>query len=87
MEKSIWHEIAEVATWLTAADRTTLETFCRLKAMERSDFMGMKSGHITAMNRLAGLMGLNPSERSRVKMPEAPKEDADDVFFGAANSA
>lgn len=87
LERAVWHEIASVASWLTPADRSTLETFCRLKALERRNFLSMTGAQLSGLNKLSGLMGLNPSERSRVKMPEPPKISDDDAFFGTAYSA
>ena len=82
VERAVWREIVEVAYWLTPADRSTLETFCRLKAMERSDFASMAGYQLSALTKLGSVLGLTPTERARLTLPSLPKPaDPLDDFF------
>jgi phage terminase small subunit len=59
-----------------------LETFVRLKALERQDLAGMTGAQLSALNKLGGLLGLNPAERARVSVPApSQEEDPDEAFF------
>ncbi len=81
-ERAVWREVTEVAYWLTPADRTTLETFCRLKAMERQDFASMAGYHLSALAKLGSVLGLTPVERARLALPGPPAPpDPLDHFF------
>jgi phage terminase small subunit len=83
IEKAIWREVAALAhAWLRAPDRMALETFVRLKALERQDLAGMTGAQLLALNKLGGLLGLNPAERARINVPApSQEEDPNDVFF------
>ncbi|HEX2526654.1 MAG TPA: hypothetical protein VHL31_10215, partial [Geminicoccus sp.] len=73
---------ALAGAWLRAPDRMALETFVRLKALERQDLAAMTGAQLSALNKLGGLLGLNPAERARISVPPPPQEeDPDDVFF------
>jgi phage terminase small subunit len=82
-EKAIWREVVVLAgAWLRAPDRMALETFCRLKGLERRDVAAMTGAQLSALNKLGGLLGLNPAERARINVPtQLEQEDPDDVFF------
>ena len=83
IEKDIWREVVALAgAWLRAPDRMSLETFVRLKALERQGIGAMSGAQLAALNKLGGLLGLNPAERARLNVPALPKEeDPDDAFF------
>ncbi len=82
VERAVWREVAEVAYWLTPADRSTLETFCRLKTMERNDFASMAGYHLSALTKLGSVLGLTPTERARLALPGPPMPpDPADRFF------
>lgn len=67
--RRLWAEVAEMAPWLTSADRWTVESICELKLQERKG--AIKSGDRAELGRLAGKCGLNPSDRSRVNVTPA----------------
>ena len=70
--RELWIEVATMATWLTWADRWTVESICELKLLERKRII--KPGERAELGRLCGKCGLNPSDRTRVNtFPSAPK--------------
>ena len=85
-ERAVWLEVAGLATWLRAPDRLALETYVRLKAMERADLAGMSGAQLAAMNKLAGALGLNPAERARLQIQEPRVPNDDDAWLAAANA-
>ncbi|HEX2525296.1 MAG TPA: hypothetical protein VHL31_03215 [Geminicoccus sp.] len=81
-ERRIWREVVALAdAWLRAPDRLTLETYCRLKGLERTNFSEMTGARLATLTKLGGLLGLNPAERTRIKVPEPPVFDPADDFF------
>lgn len=52
------------------SDRTHLEMTARLLAEMWSDGKDMKTDRLRLLSTLLGKMGLNPSDRSRVQVPE-----------------
>jgi hypothetical protein len=85
-EQVVWHEVADLASWLRAPDRMALKTYVRLKAMERADLAGMSGAQLAAMNKLGGALGLNPAERARLQVREPEPMSDDEAWFLAANA-
>jgi hypothetical protein len=71
--RGLWAEVAEMAPWLTSADRWTVESICELKFRERN--RSIKPGERAELGRLCGKCGLNPSDRVRVNtFPAVPQK-------------
>jgi phage terminase small subunit len=78
--KAHWRYHAKHAPWLTRADRETLRNFCLLcaiiDALAESDPQGRLPKVILTSKALAAELGLTPTSRGKVEMPEPDKKDA-----------
>lgn len=68
--RGIWSEIAEMAFWLTSADRHTVEDICELRLKQREGYI--KPGERSILARLNNACGLDPSGRVKVNPGAAP---------------
>ena len=81
-QASTWAELFDItpAGVLTSADRIHLEIVCVLLAHFRRDpesFLGVK---LAALNLGLAKMGLNPSDRSRIRASTEPQGKPDDPW-------
>jgi phage terminase small subunit len=76
-EKKIWKELAGNVTpgWLTRADRHTVELTVTLIAELRARTID-KPGR-TSLTALLSKLGMNPCDRTKVQVPQKPKQDND----------
>ncbi len=76
-QKEAWREIVNncASGVLTKADRHTTEMAAVLLAEFWTGGMFMKGFQINLLERILSKMGLNPSDRSRVKVPQQKKEN------------
>jgi phage terminase small subunit len=79
--QEVWREIVagygEVAV-LTAVDRHHLATYCDMFARWKEAVIEgtpYSARQVVALASLGGKLGLNPSDRARLKTPEPPKRD------------
>ena len=82
-QKACWRETVSLVVpgVLTGSDRLWLEDFCRLLAEVRATGTFRKSADRAAYQKCLERMGMNPSDRSRVRAPRKTKDD-DEKFFG-----
>lgn len=81
-----WVRLLSITEWKAAiseADRPTLAVYCQLWArFVASETRGRKAHaefpvtKLVAMMNLAGKLGLNPSDRTRIRMPEKKQEES-----------
>ncbi len=65
---AIWHEIAEVAPWLTRSDRMIVEDICELRLRAREG--SCKTADRALLAKLMSQCGLDPSSRTRIRTPD-----------------
>lgn len=80
--QNIWHELALQAPWLTVSDRVTLEIATSLLSEFRRGRMSNEA--LNTLLRTTSKLGLDPSGRAKVSVPQKV-EDADDNPFAAFN--
>jgi hypothetical protein len=87
LQQKCWHEIAGYVPdgVLTCCDRLLVEKLARLMARERQG-ESLKAAEHSLMLRCMSLMGMTPSDRSRIKAPTQPKQEAEDTFSRLASS-
>lgn len=68
-----WRELAAAGSWFTAADRPLVESTAHMLANAWRVKWAMAAPEFSALHRAYGYLGLTPSDRSKVKVPEAPK--------------
>lgn len=82
-EKACWEEVAGYcpAGVLGDCDRTHLEVVAKLLALtRRKPIEEVPDGKIARLAAMLGAMGMNPAERSKVKVPpKAPKNEFEDL--------
>lgn len=76
-EKIAWREISNNCAYgvLTKADRHSLEIAAVLLAEFWVNSVNMKGTHLSALERLLAKFGMNPADRSKVRVPEPKKEN------------
>lgn len=82
-EKAIWDEIVGLipAGVLGDCDRLHLEIVCDLMALVRSKpIEEVPDGKVSRLAAMLGAMGMNPAERSKVKVPPAAPKNPFDNF-------
>jgi phage terminase small subunit len=89
--KRVWREIVagygEVAV-LTILDRQQLMTYCQMFARwveseKAREYVPLPASFIATMASLGGKLGLNPSDRTRLRTPAPPERDPFDELLGA----
>lgn len=89
----VWTETARVAgTWLTAADRILLEQFSVNVAFARKvqanpDGVPLDAQAQGVILRQASMLGLSPSDRSKVKVPGGREKPKAPTFGGLRRGA
>jgi hypothetical protein len=80
-ERARWRDIAKTAPWLNVSHRPMVEQTCQLWMMQRR---GTASpGHMKLFASNMRVLGMTPTDSSKVKMPPAAKPDAKRKrFFG-----
>lgn len=71
-ERARWKEIAKWCTWLTIADRPLVEITCQLWMLARKRAAG--PGELKQLVANLTRLGMTPSNRSKVKVPDALKK-------------
>lgn len=85
LQREAWHEIAREAApgVLKNADRILLEMACRLIARMRGELgefdqpQPLKAAEYALLLTILGRMGMTPSDRARLKVPEKPTPKRD----------
>lgn len=76
-EMKAWQEIAEICPLgvLTQADRPTVLLAAKLYAEFMGSYAEMANPRLTLLNRVLGQLGLNPSDRASMSIPQAKPEN------------
>ncbi len=76
-QKEAWNEISDNCPCgvLTKADRHSLEMAAVLLAEFWANGAQMQGTHLSLLNTLLAKMGMNPSDRSRVTVPQPKKKN------------
>lgn len=80
-ERAAWRELAGNTPEgvLTRADRTWVEIAARLLARLHKEGIGgrfgLNVGELSQINNFLSKMGLNPSDRTRLSVPQKPESD------------
>jgi phage terminase small subunit len=79
-----WHSLvtdSQYSRVLARVDRGMMELYCALRAEFRQHLRKgteMPASRMTVMSNVASKLGLNPSDRTRINIPQQP--EADDEF-------
>lgn len=69
-QRAAWMEIERLAPWVTMADRVAVEIAASLLAAFRAIGVGQMPPHLlTRLETMLGRLGLTPSDRSKVRVP------------------
>ncbi len=75
-QRAAWIEIERLAPWLRAADRLAVELAAALLAQFRlTGVAAFPPPLLTRLETMLGRLGLTPSDRSKVTMPQAPRPE------------
>jgi hypothetical protein len=78
--KAIWNELVALASpgVLTVSDRLTVEVTCRMVLRVRREDSAWGSADVNVLMRCLSLMGMTPTDRSKVSVPK--KLEAQNTF-------
>jgi hypothetical protein len=74
-QRVTWMEIERLAPWLAYCDRLAVEIAAVLLARFRLDPGSMAPALYTRLETILGRLGLTPSDRSRVTVPNRPRRN------------
>jgi phage terminase small subunit len=94
LQRDAWYELELLAPEgvLTGSDRVMVEMYCQLVARMRGepDAEGyprpLKAAEFTQLLNILGRLGMTPSDRARLKVPEKSKKPANRFAAMAADS-
>jgi hypothetical protein len=78
-EQEVWEAFKREVTWLTEADRSTVENACTLRARIWDGERGEKI--IGRLQSCLARMGATPADRTKVHVPKEDDQDPADEFL------
>lgn len=77
----IWNETAPKLFWLTDSDSDKLAVWCGLYAEIAAGLAQVNSARLTQWRVLGSELGMDPSARAKITVPDDGNKDPADKFF------